>query len=551
MSLSLLNQPALEGTSGQNLRMLAQRLAAYIPTTLTRKILQDESLIPGQAEMITAATMFADMSGFTHVAEALAVDGARGTEALSRTLLMTFTALINAIHDAGGSVSHFHGDAMMIYFPDADGKAASRALASAQFMQRLMQTNFGRVEAMPMGKEENGYTLSIKIGVGYGRCLEMLVGNEANREFVLAGTAVDEAVAAQLQAEAGQVVASRAALHAAALPVTGPFRLVAELPPVPGAHEGLFWEAYEQPALSRLVTAVPAFLPPAVFERLQDRGSQSISEHRTVTSMFVQFDGIDFADPAAGERLQTYYLWAWQMVQRYGGPNSRVNRVLTGDKGSQLHILFGAPVAPDAPEQALRCALALQQRRPSFITCQRIGLTVGRVFAGAVGAMNRREYTVVGRMVNLSARLTQICPPDGILVDAATAVRVQAHITSRPLPPGAVEGTHRAGGHLSGGGRTNGRHPGPGAFSAVAAAARRAHQGTAAALQTVGGGAGRVKVVCWPFTALTAAGRCLFWPPGCATGWRRGGMPWWVSASSTPPTCRTRPGPQSGVTFLS
>ena len=202
MSLSLLNTSPLEGTSGQNLRTLAQRLAAYIPTTLTRKILQNESLVPGQAEMITAATMFADMSGFTHVAEALAVDGARGTEALSRTLLMTFTALINAIHDAGGAVSHFHGDAMMIYFPDADGKAASRALASAQFMQRLMQTNFARVDAEFAGKDAKGYTLSIKIGVGYGRCLEMLVGDDANLEFVLAGTAVDQAVAAQMQAEA-------------------------------------------------------------------------------------------------------------------------------------------------------------------------------------------------------------------------------------------------------------------------------------------------------------------------------------------------------------
>lgn len=58
---------------------------------------------------------------------------------------------------------------------------------------------------------------------------------------------------------------------------------------MPNAQEGLFWEAYEQPALTRLVTAVPAFLPPAVFERLQDRGSQWIAEHRTVTSMFVQF----------------------------------------------------------------------------------------------------------------------------------------------------------------------------------------------------------------------------------------------------------------------
>ncbi len=440
MSLSLPHQPALEGTTGQ-LRLLAQRLSAYIPVTLTRKILQGKPLLPGQSEMIKAATMFADMSGFTQMAEALAVNGARGTEALSRALLMTFTSLINAIHDAGGAVSHFHGDAMMIYFPDSDGQAASRALASAQFMQRLMQTNFAEVNMMQT-RERESYALSIKIGVGYGRCLEMLVGDAENMEFVLAGTAVEEAVAAQLQATAGQVVASQAALKEAALPASEPFRLVDELPPVPNAQEGFFWEAYEQPALVRLITAVPAFIPPSLFERLQDRSSQSISEHRSVTSMFVQFEGIDFADLAAGEQLQAYYQWAWKMVQRYGGPNSRVNRVLMGDKGNQLHILFGAPVAPDAPEQALRCALAMQQQRPDFICSQRIGLTAGRVFAGAVGSLNRREYTVVGRMVNLSARLTQICPPDGILIDAETAVRVQPHIVSKPLPPMELKG-HR------------------------------------------------------------------------------------------------------------
>ena len=441
MSTSLPHQSTTEGTKGQHLRTLAQRLSAYIPVTLARRILQDEPLVPGQARLTQAATMFADMSGFTQMAETLAVNGARGTEALSRTLLMTFTSLINAIHDAGGAVSHFHGDAMLIYFPDTDGQAASRALASAQFMQRLMQTNFAQVNMMQL-EGRDSYALSIKIGVGYGRCLEMLVGDSENMEFVLAGTAVDEAVAAQLQADAGQVIASQTALQAAGLPANEPFRLVDELPPVPNAQEGLFWEAYEPSALMRLITTIPAFLPPSLFERLQDRSSQSISEHRSVTSMFVQFEGIDLTGPTAGEQLQLYYQWAWQIVKRYGGPNSRVNRVLTGDKGSQLHILFGAPVAPDAPEQALRCALALQQQRPDFIRCQRIGLTVGRVFAGAVGSLNRREYTVVGRLVNLSARLTQVCPPDGILIDAETAVRVQTHIISQPLPPVPLKG-HR------------------------------------------------------------------------------------------------------------
>ncbi|MCP4422727.1 MAG: AAA family ATPase, partial [Chloroflexi bacterium] len=440
MSSSPRKKLTLEGATSQYIRILAQRLAAYIPTTLTRRIIQDEQPSPGQAAIITAATMFADMSGFTQIAEALAVDGARGTEALSRTLLMTFTALINAIHDAGGAVSHFHGDAMMIYFPDADGQAASRALASAQFMQSLVQIQFATVDAADSGKHSGSFALSIKIGVGYGRCLEMVVGDNENMEFVLAGTAVDEAVAAQLQADAGQVVASQAALKAAALPVSQPFRVVQELPPVPNARSSFYWEAYEPAALKRLLTAVAAFIPEALFERLQDRSSQSISEHRSVTSMFVQFEGLNFDDVAAGEQLQAYYQWAWQIVQRYGGVNSRVNRVLTGDKGSQLHIMFGTPVAPDAPGQALRCALAMQQKRPKFITCQRIGLTVGRVFAGAIGSLNRREYTVVGRRINLSARLTQICPADGILVDAETAVRVQPQIICKPLSEVILKG---------------------------------------------------------------------------------------------------------------
>ena len=92
MSLQLLKQPILEGATSQNLRTLAQRLSAYIPVTVTRRILQDGALIPGEAAQIKAATMFADMSGFTRMAETLSVNGARGTEALSRALLMTFTS---------------------------------------------------------------------------------------------------------------------------------------------------------------------------------------------------------------------------------------------------------------------------------------------------------------------------------------------------------------------------------------------------------------------------------------------------------------------------
>lgn len=431
----------LDSHGGQAIRRLAQRLAAYLPATVTRQILNDSLTSPGEARWINAATLFADLSGFTTMTEALAVDGPRGAEELNRTLLMTFTPLINAIHDAGGAVSHFHGDAMMVYFWDNDGRASSRALACARFMQSLMLTSLAQVTAKRAREQAATFTLTMKIGVGYGRCLELIVGDPAERlEFVLGGTAVDEAVTAQELAAAGQVIASRSALQQAGLPAETPFRPLNELAPVPGMQPLFYWETFDQPALERLLAVAPAFMPRALFERLQNPDTQFVAEHRPVTSLFVRFQGIDYTAADAGQKLQAYYQWVRETVQQYSSGNGHVNRILTGDKGSQLHILFGAPVAPDAPAQAVRCALALQAARPAFIYEQQIGISAGRVFACAVGSQHRREYTVVGSVVNLSSRLTSYAAPGDILLDARTAQRVQEQFTLDALPPVILKG---------------------------------------------------------------------------------------------------------------
>lgn len=441
MSDSVVYHPYLDHQGSQSARRLVRRLAAYLPLTVTRQIMEQSLAAPGAARQITAATLFADMSGFTPMAETLAADGPRGAEALNRTLLITFTALINAIHDAGGAVSHFHGDAMMVYFLDTDGRAAARALACARFMQSLMLTSFTNVSIKRPGNEESTFSLTIRIGVGYGRCVETIVGDlNKSLEFVLAGTAVDEAVAAQQKAESGQVVASQTVLEKALLPTTGPFRVVEEVPPVPSGQPAIYWESVGQSALRELLMLAPKFIPHALFDRLQNPNTQFVAENRSVTSMFVRFEGIDFEKVAAGQQLQLYYQWACDIVARFGGANSRVNRVLTGDKGNQLHIIFGAPVAPDAPIQAMLCALTLQAERPSFITKQQVGVVTGRVFACAVGSQNRREYTIVGSAVNLSSRLTTHCPDGEVYTDAETAVRVQERIALEKLQPVQLKG---------------------------------------------------------------------------------------------------------------
>ncbi|WP_420631586.1 tetratricopeptide repeat protein [Candidatus Leptofilum sp.] len=431
-----------------------RQLSAYIPATLADRIMRHGLPTPGEPRALMAATLFSDISGFTRMSEELASDGPRGAEELNRVLLVTFTAMIDVIHELGGAVNHFYGDAMSVYFPDTDGRAAQRALVCAQMMQQLMLTSFNRVVTnRPTGKHPF-FELTIKIGVGYGRCQELVVGNpQQSLEFVLTGEAVDEAAMAEHHANSGDIIASAAVMQQAGLPLNrnSAFQKVETAVPEPETQPILNWDSYDDAAQQRLADVILPFVPPALFRRLVATESTDMAEHRPVTTIFVQFDyknrqeaSSDIETAALGQQLQQYYEWASGVVSRFGQENARVNRVLTGDKGNQLHIMFGAPVAPDAPEQALRCLLAIQREKPSFIDAQRIGVAVGKVFAGPVGSSARREYTVVGDVVNLSARLMQVCEPGAILTDQPTAERTQQVIECEPLPAVHLKGKQTA-----------------------------------------------------------------------------------------------------------
>ena len=136
-----------------------------------------------------------------------------------------------------------------------------------------------------------------------------------------------------------------------------------------------------------------------------------------------------------------------EIIHRYGG---RLNRVITGDKGSLLHLIFGAPMAhEDNEERAVGCALEMQQCAVGlksktdgqpFIVDQRIGVASGYVFAGNVGSERRRGYTVMGDVVNLSARLMQAAGKKEILMDRHTTRRVEGKFICKELAPIHVKG---------------------------------------------------------------------------------------------------------------
>ena len=76
---------------------------------------------------------FADISGFTNLAERLAKQGRVGAELLTEELGATFAELLSVAYAAGGGLLKFGGDALLLWFdgPWHQARASASALPAA------------------------------------------------------------------------------------------------------------------------------------------------------------------------------------------------------------------------------------------------------------------------------------------------------------------------------------------------------------------------------------------------------------------------------------
>jgi len=438
---------------------LVQAIAAYVPPSLVRQVLSGAPPVPGEPRSSEAVVLFADISGFTPMSEALSRVGRQGAEQMNQHLNTTFSATIARIAAYGGEVAAFGGDAILAFFPQsADETAMSvawRALACAQAMREAM-TAFERIETLA-----GLFSLRMKYGLSQGRIIVVNVGSsETGLEFVIAGACVDQAVENENYAQSGQIIADGSLVdllgeRVVITPVNPSAACVEAVEVAPTlTRPAIEYAGLSQQERQNILDAVAPYLPTQFFEDLVAKGS-FVGDHRPITNLFVYFAGLDYdRDLDVGHKLQTYVLRAQEIIHRYDGT---LNRVLTGDKGSQMHILFGAPVAhEDDKARALRCALKLREELSAlpFIASQRMGLASGYVFAGPVGAVThlkhaetekwpavmRSEYTVMGDIVNLSARLTGVCPPGQIIADPYTRSRTAQRFEFRSFGPVKLKG---------------------------------------------------------------------------------------------------------------
>ncbi|MFN7975020.1 MAG: adenylate/guanylate cyclase domain-containing protein [Acidobacteriota bacterium] len=155
-----------------------------------------------RAGSFDAAGLFADISGFTTMTEALMRHGKVGAEALASVLASVFDPLVDAIHAHGGEVVSFAGDAFTAVFAsDAAGSGTGRALAAAMEVRDRMARSPDR--QTPYGP----FSFAIRMGLAAGGASWRIYEGAGGRHaYAFRGRAIEECAAAEHHAGIGDLV---------------------------------------------------------------------------------------------------------------------------------------------------------------------------------------------------------------------------------------------------------------------------------------------------------------------------------------------------------
>ena len=146
-----------------------EALSVYIPIDRRQAMARGKEL----PDRTRGAALFADISGFTPLTEALVreLGPQRGADELTRQLNRVYNALIAEVHHYGGSVIGFSGDAITCWFDDDPSAASGQAGLWATACGLAMQGAMGQFATIETPSGGLTVSLAMKAAVATGTTL--------------------------------------------------------------------------------------------------------------------------------------------------------------------------------------------------------------------------------------------------------------------------------------------------------------------------------------------------------------------------------------------
>jgi len=201
------------------------------------------------------------------------------------------------------------------------------------------------------------------------------------------------------------------------------------------------------------MSGLKRFLAPQIAELVLSSGGEKLldSHRRDVTIVFCDLRGFTaFADTAEPEEvmdvLREYHGSLAGLINSFEGTLERF-------AGDGLMVLFNDPIpCPDPCERAVKMAVEMRNRVMVLTAKWKklghdlgfgIGIAYGFATLGRISSEGRFDYTAIGRVVNLAARLCGEAKSGQILVDGKVHTAVEALTEFESVGELELKGFHR------------------------------------------------------------------------------------------------------------
>ena len=219
-------------------------------------------------------------------------------------------------------------------------------------------------------------------------------------------------------------------------------------------NRGLEARVAEQLAELGRIGSLKRFLPPQVAEMVVSQGDERIleSHRREIVVVFADVRNYTtFTETAEPEEviefLGEYHAALGPLITRFEG-------TLSHFFGDGLMVFFNDPLpCPDPAQRAVNMARAMRETAGELMTAWRrrghrigfgVGIAQGYATLGQIGFAERMDYTAIGTVTNLAARLCDAARDGQILISSRIATAVEGAVTLEEMGDQSLKGLSQA-----------------------------------------------------------------------------------------------------------
>ncbi|CAK1593969.1 unnamed protein product [Parnassius mnemosyne] len=425
-------------------------LATMVPDEI---LLLEKFEEKAEPKRFVGVLLMADVSGYTALSERYSNTGRGGTYRLTVTLNTYLGSLIEVIYTHGGDILKFAGDAFLALWKTNNRTYLNHTIHTAITCALIIQHSFGSYET------DVKVNLKVKLAISAGNLMFAPIGKGIDMNYIIFGLPVLEAKTAESLCVSGEVkltptawghcysrnydhivhddghVTIKSILYdPREKDVTKPFlgfgNMIRQIKKPFIGIENLpeailqttktknYMESLKtNDALSLRKTILIAeernigselrkfMIRPVLTQIDAHQPLEYLTEMRQVSVLFITLKPRKCPFPRLLTIVNNSYQITCEIVYKSMGC---VNKIILFDKDIMILVIFGLRGFKHESEAqaALKCAYGIKKSLSALdgVLEVSIGVTTGQVYCGVIGHPLRREFTVIGAIVNKAAR---------------------------------------------------------------------------------------------------------------------------------------------------